>query len=129
MADVIALERAPQASVANTANTLRVLAGDDPNQAHYGHKIRIKFATVHWSESVTSVSHKVELDSGLGSDYDTVLQEDTVTGQDWVWYPDFDLVLIPKQSKDVKADAANFTIAAGGSGVISYLTVYYEVLE
>lgn len=129
MGDVISLERVNQVSVANTEQTYRLLAGDTPGQGYFGCKIRPKWIGVHWSSAVTSISHKVELDSGLGSNYDVVLQEDTVSATDWVWYPDFDVVLMPKQSKDVKADALKVTIAAGGSGKISYLTVCFEVVE
>jgi len=116
------LHRIVQASDAGAAQTLSV-------KANYGAAgVVIISADVNWSAVVASVQHKVVRDGGHAS-YNTIFYDETLSLTDWVWYPDFPLLVFRKGVDGAELDdEMDFVIGAGGGAIVSRLTVILEVI-
>lgn len=77
--------------------------------------------TVKYSAAPTQAGVTTELDSGIGSAYDTTLNTGTANAQNTVYIPG-DAV---KYGKD---DSIRVTAPAGGAGITSSISIYTEGL-
>lgn len=112
-------------SAMNAAQTLRIGVGVKPLSApYYGERIKLVSAIVTWDASVTSITHSVTLNSGLGAAYDVVLQTASVTDSKWIWMPpeDEQVIIVPSN------DSLDLDVGAGGAGIRSYASMRFLVL-
>lgn len=107
------LKRYSGTGASNTDATLTTTAVTE-------HKVqRLAMVLVKYSGAATQAGVTTEVDSALGSGFDTTANTGAANAQNTAYVPNGDVWLFP-------GDAARITALAGGSGVTATITVVVE---
>ena len=83
--------------------------------------LRILCVTTRYSAGPTQSGVTVDLDSGAGAAWDTLLASGSANARDTVYFPDGKLTI-------ADGDALKVTAPAGGGVITSSISIYVEVL-
>jgi hypothetical protein len=104
-------ERAIAASAANEPGALSTPLGAT--------RRRVLHVAVAYSGAPTQDGVSIDIDSGAGAEFDTVVHAGAANARYTFWQPAGDLVLLHD-------DALKFTAPAGGGGITSHITIVTE---